>query len=66
MTERQISDRLRRLHRFGDHALLRRELVDRGLFTRTIDGREYRRIESRPPPDAREVIRRLAGRPPAA
>jgi hypothetical protein len=61
MTEREISDRLRALHLFGDHALLRRELVDRGLFTRTVDGRAYHRVERRPPPDARALIRRLAG-----
>jgi hypothetical protein len=62
MTDREISDRLKTLHTFGDHALLRRELVDAGLFTRTMDGREYRRVERRPPPDARDVIRRLAQR----
>ncbi len=49
-------------HRFGDHALLRRELVDLGLLTRTIDGRDYRRIEREPPPDARGLIRQLSGR----
>ena len=31
-------------HRFGDYALLRRELVDRGLLARDDAGRRYRRI----------------------
>jgi len=30
-------------HRFGDYALLRRELVDRGYLARDDDGRRYRR-----------------------
>ena len=47
-------------HAFGDHALLRRELVDMKLLARTIDGRDYRRIERRPPPDALALIGRLA------
>lgn len=59
LDERGISDKLKALHGFGDHALLRRELVDGGWFTRTQDGREYRRVERRPPPEAREIIRRL-------
>ena len=52
MTERGISDRLRLLNDFGDHALLRRELCDLGLVFRTPDCREYRRIEQQPPADA--------------
>lgn len=62
LSDREISDRLKTLHRFGDHALLRRELVDGGWFSRTMDGREYRRIERRPPPEARALIRHLAQR----
>ncbi len=51
---------LAKRHGFADHALLRRELVDMGLLTRTADGRDYRRIEREPPADARALIRRLA------
>ena len=58
-TEREISELLQGLHDFGDHALLRRELFDRGLATRTPDGREYRRLERRPPPEAVVLISRL-------
>ncbi|MCX5497748.1 DUF2087 domain-containing protein [Kaistia dalseonensis] len=49
-------------HAFGDHALLRRELVDAGLVIRTADGRDYRRVERRPPPDALALIARIATR----
>ena len=45
MTEAEISAWLGERHLFGDHALLRRELVDQGMVTRTPDGREYRRLE---------------------
>ncbi len=51
-TEREISELLQQRHLFGDHALLRRELVDRGMVTRTPDGREYKRLERRPPAEA--------------
>ncbi|MDQ0463638.1 hypothetical protein QO010_001409 [Caulobacter ginsengisoli] len=59
-TEREISAVLKTLHVFGDHALLRRALVDYGLVTRTADCRDYRRIEQPPPADALALIRRLA------
>src|SRR5688572_538593 len=48
-TEREISELLDNWHEFGDHALLRRALVDYGLMRRTVDGRQYRRIEQPPP-----------------
>lgn len=54
--ELELNARLQALHLFEDHALLRREFVDRGLFERTADGREYRRLEKRPPVDARALI----------
>ena len=57
MTEPQISAWLQDRHRFGDPALLRRELVQTGLMTRTLDCREYRRVERRPPPEALALIK---------
>jgi hypothetical protein len=57
MTERQISGWLQDRHRFGDPALLRRELVQTGLMTRTLDCREYRRVEQKPPTEALALIR---------
>lgn len=55
--EKAINAVLMRHNGFGDHVLLRRELVNMGLLIRTPDCRLYRRVERRPPPEARELIR---------
>lgn len=57
--EREISGLIVRLHDFGDHALLRRELVISRLLDRTTDGAVYRRIERPPPADAVRLIARI-------
>ena len=57
--ERQVSAFIAGLHDFGDHALLRRELVISRLMDRTTDGAVYRRVERRPPPEAAGLIARL-------
>ena len=57
--EREISGVIARLHDFGDHALLRRELVISRLLGRTTDGAVYRRIERPPPADAVRLIARI-------
>jgi hypothetical protein len=57
--EKEINQLLNDNHLFGDHALLRRWLCDYGMMSRTRDGREYRRVEKRPPAEALELIRRL-------
>ena len=62
MHEREVNARLNAEHLFADHALLRRELVDTGLMRRTIDGREYRRLERAPPAEALELIRLVGAR----
>jgi hypothetical protein len=62
MTEREIGERLDRLHRFGDRALLRRALADYRLVQRTKDGSEYRRVETEPPAAALALIRRVGMR----
>ena len=59
LTEREISDLLSRLHLFGDAALLRRELFDFGLVHRTRDGRQYLRIEKKPPAELGLLLRRI-------
>ena len=59
-TEQQISGLLSQWHVFGDHALLRRALYDGKLVQRTRDGREYRRIEQKPPAELGLLLRRLA------
>lgn len=57
--EAAVNARLATLHTFGDHALLRRELYDRGFLDRTPDGRAYRRLERKPDPVALALIRRV-------
>lgn len=58
--EGQISYMLRDWHDFGDHALLRRTLVTMGLVERTVDGREYKRIEQKPPAELEPLLAVLA------
>lgn len=60
MGEKQVNEVLNAHHGFGDYALIRRELVDGGWLTRTPDGREYRRVERKPPADAVALIGQLA------
>jgi len=59
MSEPEINGHINSAHVFEDHALLRRELFDRGMVSRTPDGRVYRRIERQPTPEALELIKRL-------
>ncbi|MGQ9368945.1 DUF2087 domain-containing protein [Azospirillum sp. ST 5-10] len=62
LDEPQVNRLLQAGHRFGDHALLRRWLCDYGMVARTVDGREYRRVERRPPADARALIHHVRRR----
>lgn len=62
LQERDVNGHLNQAHLFDDAAILRRSLVGMGLVERNLDGSDYRRIEQAPPPEAREVIRRLQGR----
>ncbi|MBO3759256.1 DUF2087 domain-containing protein [Ciceribacter sp. L1K22] len=59
--EKAISGLLRDLHLFGDHALLRREMVNQRLLFRTQDCKVYRRIEQRPPAEAIALLKSLGG-----
>ncbi len=58
-TELEINEILKQNHHFEDHALLRRELVDRDFLKRTADGRQYSRIERRPPTEVVELFRQI-------
>lgn len=60
MTEDELNRFIRAQHLFGDHALLRRELCDQSLVSRTADGRTYRRVERQPSAEALALIRHLA------
>ncbi|UOA25965.1 DUF2087 domain-containing protein [Pseudosulfitobacter sp. DSM 107133] len=60
--ERDVNGVLNHGHSFDDPAQLRRGLLSMGLLTRNRDGSDYRRIEQRPPPEARALIRHIAER----
>ena len=62
MTERELNDRLKAEHRFGDHAILRRELVERGLLKRPLDCSTYERMERQPTAEIAELIRQVTAR----
>jgi hypothetical protein len=57
--EDDLNRRIRSWHLFGDHALLRRELCDRGMMARTADGRSYHRVEQRPSDEGLALMRLL-------
>lgn len=61
-SEREINQFITDGHSFGDHALLRRSLVDAHMLTRTPDGRLYRRIEKKPDADALALLAALSQR----
>lgn len=45
-TEMEINAILKKWHKFNDHPMLRRELVDHGLLNRTPDGKAYQVVEA--------------------
>ena len=47
-TEQQVNEICGRWHTFGDHVLLRRELVDERLLNRERDGSRYWRAAAEP------------------
>ena len=47
-SEREVNEVLNAHHAFGDHCLLRRELIELRLLTRTPGGAEYRKLPARP------------------
>lgn len=55
-TEREVNAILRAAHAFGDHATLRRELVNHRLLTRQSDCSEYRKLAARPDDEARALL----------
>ena len=61
-TEIEISRLIQALHLFGDPAILRRSMVAAGLLSRTLDCRDYRRIEQQPKPNGLALIRALSSR----
>jgi len=59
ISEPEINALLLANHCFEDPALLRREMKERNMVTRTLDGREYRRVERKPPQHALALIHLL-------
>ncbi|MBP7001192.1 DUF2087 domain-containing protein [Amaricoccus sp.] len=60
--ERDVNAILREATCFDDPAILRRTLFDLGRVTRRRDGAGYRRLEIRPPAEARALIRHVESR----
>jgi hypothetical protein len=72
-TEADVNQVLKAWHGYGDHATLRRELVNHGLMTRKDDCSEYRKQVQWPDEEAQGLLRalrkrqapyRLSNRPP--
>jgi hypothetical protein len=61
-TEREVNEVLNAHHAFGDHCLLRRELVEADLLSRTPGGAEYRKVVTRPSDEAAALLRALRQR----
>lgn len=64
--ERGISELIKGWHAFGDHAIIRRAMVDARMIERNQNGREYRRIEQVPPPELAPLLAHLEQRKRAA
>ena len=62
MDERDVSARIHDLCTFRDAAGIRREMVGEEMLTRRRDGTGYRRVERRPDPTQRALIRDVTGR----
>jgi hypothetical protein len=52
-TEREVNEILRAWHTFGDHATLRRELINDRLLARKSDCSQYRKMPQRPDEEVR-------------
>jgi hypothetical protein len=64
-SEREVNEVLNLHHAFGDHCLLRRELIVMKLLERTPGGEQYRKLAARPDEEAAALLsavrRRAAG-----
>jgi hypothetical protein len=61
-SEREVNEILNAHHAFGDHCLLRRELVEADLLARTPGGAEYRKCAARPSEEAAALLRAVRAR----
>jgi hypothetical protein len=61
-SEREVNEVLNAHHLFGDHCILRRELVELKLLTRTPGGAEYRKVAARPDAETIALLSALRAR----
>jgi hypothetical protein len=65
-SEREVNEILNAHHDFGDHCLLRRELVETELLARTPGGQQYRKLAARPDAQTAALLRAVRQRAAAA
>jgi len=56
-SEKEVNEVLKAANAFGDHVILRRELVDHRLLTRKSDCSEYRKLPARPDTETRALLK---------
>jgi len=61
-SEREVNEVIHQRHAFGDHCLLRRELVEADLLARTPGGEQYRKLPARPSDEAAALLRAVRRR----
>ena len=61
-TEREVNDLLKAWHSYGDHATLRRELINMRLLGRKSDCSEYWKEPARPDAETRALLQALRAR----
>ena len=61
-SEREVNEVLNAHHAFGDHCLLRRELVEMKLLQRTPGGEQYRKLAARPDEETAALLRAVRAR----
>ena len=61
-SEREVNEILNAQHGFGDHCLLRRELVEMKLLARTPGGAQYRKLAARPDEETAALLRAVRQR----
>jgi hypothetical protein len=61
-SEREVNEVLNAHHVFGDHCLLRRELVEMKLLARTPGGEQYRKLAARPDEETAALLRAVRSR----
>ena len=61
-SEREVNEVLNAHHAFGDHCLLRRELVEMKLLERTPGGEQYRKLAARPDEETAALLRAVRAR----